>query len=167
MYRSKAVLIVYDDLTQHAEAHREISLLLRRPPGREAYPGDLFYLHSRLLERSAKLSVERGGGSITGLPIVETLEGDVSAYLPTNIISITDGQIFLSTERFNAGFLPAINIGISVSRVGSTCQTKLMKDIVGNTKLALAQFQELKVFSRFSSELDKGTRLKIKKGKIL
>jgi F-type H+-transporting ATPase subunit alpha len=167
MYEGEAVLIIYDDLTRHAEAHREISLLLRRPPGREAYPGDLFYLHSRLLERSAKLSTEEGGGSITGLPIVETLEGDVSAYLPTNVISITDGQIFLSTERFNAGFLPAINIGISVSRVGSTCQTKLMKSTVGNTKLALAQFQELKAFSKFSSELDKGTRLKIKKGEIL
>merc|ERR1711976_289649 len=164
MYEGEAVLIIYDDLTRQAEAYREISLLLGRAPGREAYPGDIFYLHSRLLERSAKLGA---GGSITAFPIIETLEGDVSAYLPTNVISITDGQIFLSSARFNAGFLPAINIGISVSRVGSSAQTKLLKTVTGSAKLYLAQYQELQGFAKFADELDKGTRAKIARGEKL
>ena len=166
---SKATLIIYDDLTKHASAYRQISLLLRRPPGREAYPGDIFYLHSRLLERAAKLLWVKlkSGGSLTALPIVETKAGDVSAYIPTNVISITDGQIFLSTELFNAGIRPAINIGISVSRVGSEAQIPLMKHVVGNLKLRLAQFVELESFSKFSSDLDSKTKKLLTRGKRL
>jgi F-type H+-transporting ATPase subunit alpha len=147
-------LVVYDDLSKHAMAYRQISLLLRRPPGREAYPGDVFYLHSRLLERAAKLSDEKGGGSITALPIVETQAGDVSAYIPTNVISITDGQIFLENELFNKGIRPAVNVGISVSRVGSAAQIKAMKQVAGSIKLELAQFREMESFSQFGSDLD-------------
>jgi F-type H+-transporting ATPase subunit alpha len=147
-------LIIYDDLSKHAVAYRQMSLLLRRPPGREAYPGDIFYLHSRLLERAAKLSDERGGGSITALPIVETQAGDVSAYIPTNIISITDGQIFLESELFNKGVRPAVNVGLSVSRVGSAAQTKAMKQVAGSIKLELAQFREMESFAQFGSDLD-------------
>jgi len=147
MYNGKATLVIYDDLTKQASAYRQMSLLLRRPPGREAYPGDVFYLHSRLLERSAKLSDELGGGSMTALPIIETQAGDVSAYIPTNVISITDGQIFLSGDLFNAGIRLAINVGISVSRVGSAAQIKAMKQVAGKLKLELAQFAELEAFS--------------------
>merc|ERR1719356_127679 len=160
----RATLAIYDDLTKHASAYRQISLLLRRPPGREAYPGDVFYLHSRLLERAAKLSSHLGGGSITALPIVETKAGDVSAYIPTNVISITDGQVFLSSELFNAGIRPAINIGISVSRVGSEAQIPLMKRVVGDLKLRLAQFVELESFSKFSSDLDSKTKELLARG---
>nr|YP_009478294.1 cf1 alpha subunit of atp synthase [Prototheca cutis]BBD20201.1 cf1 alpha subunit of atp synthase [Prototheca cutis] len=167
MYAGHHTLIVYDDLTKQAQAYREISLLLKRPPGREAYPGDIFYLHSRLLERSAKLCDKLGGGSMTALPIVETQEGDVSAYIPTNVISITDGQIFLSTDLFNANIKPAINIGISVSRVGSAAQTKAMKEIAGKLKLELAQFEELEAFSQFASDLDKETQKKLARGRRL
>nr|BBC77554.1 ATP synthase CF1 alpha subunit [Nitzschia sp. PL1-4] len=164
MYNGKDTLIVFDDLTKQAIAYRQMSLLLRRPPGREAFPGDIFYLHSRLLERAAKLSDSLGGGSITALPIIETQENDVSAYIPTNIISITDGQIFLSNNLFNLGIRPAINIGISVSRVGSSAQTKAMKDVAGKLKLKLAQFSELEAFSQFSSDLDENTQKELKDG---
>nr|BBC77445.1 ATP synthase CF1 alpha subunit [Nitzschia sp. PL3-2] len=164
MYNGKAVLIIFDDLTKQAVAYRQMSLLLRRPPGREAFPGDIFYLHSRLLERAAKLNDSLGGGSITALPIVETQENDVSAYIPTNIISITDGQIFLSNNLFNLGIRPAINIGISVSRVGSSAQTKAMKKVAGKLKLKLAQFAELEAFSQFSSDLDEETQKELEHG---
>lgn len=158
------VLIVYDDLSKHAVAYREMSLLLRRPPGREAYPGDVFYLHSRLLERAAKLSNELGGGSITALPIIETQAGDVSAYIPTNVISITDGQIFLESHLFNSGFRPAINAGISVSRVGGAAQIKAMKQVASKVKLELAQYTELLTFAQFGSDLDKTTKAQLEKG---
>ncbi len=165
-FRDKGMdaLIVYDDLSKHAWAYRQISLLLRRPPGREAYPGDVFYLHSRLLERAAKLSKEKGGGSLTALPIVETQLGDVTAYIPTNIISITDGQIFLETDLFNQGQRPALNVGISVSRVGSAAQTKAMKKVAGKLKLAHAQFRELQAFAQFATDVDEGTRKRILQG---
>ncbi len=166
MYEGKHVLIVYDDLTRQAWAYREMSLLLRRPPGREAYPGDVFYLHSRLLERAAKLSDAEGGGSMTALPIIETQGGDVSAYIPTNVISITDGQIFLETDLFNAGFRPAVNAGISVSRVGGAAQTKAMKKM-GGLRLELAQFRELAAFAQFASDLDKATQAQIARGQRL
>ena len=167
MYQGKATLIVYDDLSKQAQAYRQMSLLLRRPPGREAYPGDVFYLHSRLLERAAKLSDELGGGSMTALPIIETQAGDVSAYIPTNVISITDGQIFLSSDLFNAGFRPAINAGISVSRVGSAAQTKAMKQVAGKLKLELAQFAELEAFAQFASDLDAATQNQLARGQRL
>src|SRR5437762_4983918 len=154
----KDALIVYDDLTKHAEAYREVSLLLRRPPGREAYPGDVFYLHSRLLERAAKLNDEHGGGSLTALPIIETQAGDVSAYIPTNVISITDGQIFLETDLFYKGIRPAINVGLSVSRVGSAAQIKAMKQVAGTIKLELAQYREMAAFAQFASDLDVATQ---------
>jgi F-type H+-transporting ATPase subunit alpha len=165
MEDGKDVLVVFDDLTKHANAYRQMSLLLRRPPGREAYPGDIFYLHSRLLERSAKLSDKLGGGSITALPIIETQEGDVSAYIPTNVISITDGQIFLETDLFNKGIRPALNVGISVSRVGSSAQTKAMKKVSGKIRLELAQFRELEAFMQFASDLDDETRERIESGR--
>ncbi len=158
MKQGKDVLIVYDDLSKHAVAYRAMSLLLKRPPGREAYPGDVFYLHSRLLERSARLSDEYGGGSITALPIIETLAGDVSAYIPTNVISITDGQIFLESELFFAGIRPAVNVGLSVSRVGGAAQTKAMKKASGSLRIDLAQFREMEIFTQFSAELDKSTK---------
>jgi len=164
MYSGKATLIIYDDLTKQASAYRQMSLLLRRPPGREAYPGDVFYLHSRLLERAAKLNDELGGGSMTALPIIETQAGDVSAYIPTNVISITDGQIFLSGDLFNAGIRPAINVGISVSRVGSAAQIKAMKQVAGKLKLELAQFAELEAFSQFASDLDQATQNQLAQG---
>ena len=167
MYEGKDVLIVYDDLSKHAVAYRAMSLLLRRPPGREAYPGDVFYLHSRLLERSAKLSDELGGGSITALPIIETQAGDVSAYIPTNVISITDGQIFLESERFFSGQRPAVNAGISVSRVGGSAQIKAMKKVAGTIKLMLAQYRELKGFSQFGSDIDKDTKERLENGMLL
>ena len=163
----KDALCVYDDLSKHAWAYREMSLLLRRPPGREAYPGDVFYLHSRLLERAARMSEENGGGSITALPIIETQAGDVSAYIPTNVISITDGQIFLETDLFNAGQRPALNIGISVSRVGSAAQTKAMKKVAGPLKLDLAQYRALAAFAQFASDLDKATRDQLTRGEKL
>lgn len=165
MEQGKDVLVVFDDLSKHANAYRQMSLLLRRPPGREAYPGDIFYLHSRLLERSAKLSEELGGGSITALPIIETQEGDVSAYIPTNVISITDGQIFLETDLFNKGIRPALNVGISVSRVGSAAQTKAMKKVSGKIRLELAQFRELEAFMQFASDLDAETKARIDSGR--
>jgi F-type H+-transporting ATPase subunit alpha len=165
MEQGKDVLIILDDLSKHAVAYRQMSLLLRRPPGREAYPGDIFYLHSRLLERSAKLSKELGGGSITALPIIETQEGDVSAYIPTNVISITDGQIFLEGELFNKGIRPALNVGISVSRVGSSAQTKAMKAVSGKIRLELAQFRELEAFMQFASDLDEDTKARIDSGR--
>ena len=164
MYNGKATLCIYDDLTKQASAYRQMSLLLRRPPGREAYPGDVFYLHSRLLERAAKLSDELGGGSMTALPIIETQAGDVSAYIPTNVISITDGQIFLSGDLFNSGIRPAINVGISVSRVGSAAQIKAMKQVAGKLKLELAQFAELEAFSQFASDLDQATQNQLAQG---
>jgi len=167
MYTGKATLVVYDDLTKQASAYRQMSLLLRRPPGREAYPGDVFYLHSRLLERAAKLSDNLGGGSMTALPIIETQAGDVSAYIPTNVISITDGQIFLSGDLFNSGIRPAINVGISVSRVGSAAQTKAMKQVAGKLKLELAQFAELEAFSQFASDLDAATQAELARGQRL
>jgi len=167
MYNGKATLIIYDDLTKQASAYRQMSLLLRRPPGREAYPGDVFYLHSRLLERAAKLSDSLGGGSMTALPIIETQAGDVSAYIPTNVISITDGQIFLSGDLFNAGIRPAINVGISVSRVGSAAQIKAMKQVAGKLKLDLAQFAELEAFSQFASDLDQATQNELARGQRL
>jgi F-type H+-transporting ATPase subunit alpha len=160
-------LIIYDDLSKHAVAYRQLSLLLRRPPGREAYPGDVFYLHSRLLERAAKLSDKEGGGSLTALPIIETQAGDVSAYIPTNVISITDGQIFLETDLFNAGVRPAINVGISVSRVGGSAQIKAMKQVAGSLKLELAQYRELAAFSQFGSDLDKATQETLARGERL
>ena len=164
MDQGKDALIVYDDLSKHAWAYRQVSLLLRRPPGREAYPGDVFYLHSRLLERSAQLSDQRGGGSLTSLPMIETLLGDVSAYIPTNVISITDGQIFLESELFNAGQRPAINVGISVSRVGGDAQTKAMKKVAGGLRLDLAQFRSLAAFAQFGSDLDKATQKQLDRG---
>nr|YP_010618684.1 ATP synthase CF1 subunit alpha [Rhodomelopsis africana]WAX02697.1 ATP synthase CF1 subunit alpha [Rhodomelopsis africana] len=167
MYKGKATLVIYDDLTKQAQAYRQMSLLLRRPPGREAYPGDVFYLHSRLLERAAKLSDDLGGGSMTALPIIETQAGDVSAYIPTNVISITDGQIFLSGDLFNSGIRPAINVGISVSRVGSAAQIKAMKQVAGKLKLELAQFAELEAFSQFASDLDKATQNQLARGQRL
>ena len=164
MDEGKDVLIVYDDLSKHAVSYREMSLLLKRPPGREAYPGDVFYLHSRLLERAAKLSDKLGGGSITALPIVETRAGDISAYIPTNVISITDGQIFLETDLFNSGFRPAINAGVSVSRVGGAAQVKAMKQVASKVKLELAQYNELLAFTQFGSDLDKATRDQLNRG---
>lgn len=164
MDKGEHVLIIYDDLSKHAVAYREMSLLLRRPPGREAYPGDVFYLHSRLLERAAKLSDELGGGSITALPIIETQAGDVSAYIPTNVISITDGQIFLDSQLFNSGFRPAINAGISVSRVGGSAQVKAMKQVAAKVKLELAQYSELLTFAQFGSDLDKATKAQLERG---
>jgi len=160
-------LIVYDDLSKHADAYREMSLLLRRPPGREAYPGDVFYLHSRLLERAAKLNDELGAGSLTALPIIETKGGDVAAYIPTNVISITDGQIFLETNLFNKGIRPAINVGLSVSRVGGAAQIKAMKQVAGNLRLDLAQFRELEAFSQFASDLDEASRKQLERGQRL
>lgn len=165
MMNGQHALIIYDDLTKHANAYREMSLLLRRPPGREAYPGDVFYLHSRLLERSAKLNDELGGGSMTALPIIETQGGDVSAYIPTNVISITDGQIFLESGLFNAGIKPAINVGLSVSRVGGSAQTKAMKKNAGTLKLSLAQYRELEAFAQFASDLDADTKNQLERGK--
>jgi len=167
MYKGKATLVVYDDLTKQAQAYRQMSLLLRRPPGREAYPGDVFYCHSRLLERAAKLSDAMGKGSMTALPIIETQAGDVSAYIPTNVISITDGQIFLTSDLFNSGLRPAINVGISVSRVGGAAQTKAIKKIAGTLKLELAQFDELAAFSQFASDLDATTQKQLGRGKRL
>lgn len=167
MYKGKATLVIYDDLSKQAQAYRQMSLLLRRPPGREAYPGDVFYLHSRLLERAAKLSDDLGGGSMTALPIIETQAGDVSAYIPTNVISITDGQIFLSSDLFNSGLRPAVNPGISVSRVGSAAQTKAMKKVAGKLKLELAQFDDLQAFAQFASDLDKATQDQLARGQRL
>ncbi|MEO1400624.1 MAG: F0F1 ATP synthase subunit alpha [Cyanobacteria bacterium J06635_1] len=167
MYKGKATLIIYDDLTKQAQAYRQMSLLLRRPPGREAYPGDVFFIHSRLLERAAKLSPELGEGSMTALPIIETQAGDVSAYIPTNVISITDGQIFLSSDLFNSGLRPAINAGISVSRVGSAAQTKAIKKVAGTLKLELAQFDELQAFAQFASDLDPATQQQLARGERL
>ena len=164
MYRGKDALIVYDDLSKHAVAYRALSLLLRRSPGREAYPGDVFYLHSRLLERAARLSDELGGGSLTALPIIETQAGDVSAYIPTNVISITDGQIFLETELFHSGIMPAVNPGISVSRVGGSAQIKAMKKVAGSLKLAYSQYRELQAFAQFGSDLDADTKMRLAKG---
>jgi F-type H+-transporting ATPase subunit alpha len=164
MYAGKHVLIVFDDLSKQAEAYRAVSLLLRRPPGREAYPGDVFYLHSRLLERCAKLSDELGGGSMTGLPIIETKAGDIAAFIPTNVISITDGQIFLEADLFNSGVRPAINVGTSVSRVGGNAQAKPMKKVAGRLRLDLAQFRELEAFSAFASDLDKASRAQLERG---
>jgi F-type H+-transporting ATPase subunit alpha len=158
------VVVFYDDLSKQAVAYRQLSLLLRRPPGREAFPGDVFYLHSRLLERAAKLSDEHGGGSITALPIIETQAGDVSAYIPTNVISITDGQIFLESDLFNSGQRPAVNAGISVSRVGGNAQTKAMKKVAGRLRLDLAQYRELAAFSQFASDLDKATQAQLARG---
>jgi F-type H+-transporting ATPase subunit alpha len=167
MYKGKATLVIYDDLSKQAQAYRQMSLLLRRPPGREAYPGDVFYLHSRLLERAAKLNDELGGGSMTALPIIETQAGDVSAYIPTNVISITDGQIFLSTDLFNSGLRPAINAGISVSRVGSAAQTKAIKKVASKLKLELAQYDDLAAFAQFASDLDKATQDQLARGQRL
>jgi F-type H+-transporting ATPase subunit alpha len=160
-------LIIFDDLTKQAQAYRQLSLLLRRPPGREAYPGDIFYLHSRLLERAAKMSAEKGGGSLTALPIIETQAGDISAYIPTNVISITDGQIFLERDLFNAGQRPAINPGLSVSRVGGDAQIKAMKQTAGSLRLDLAQYRELEAFSQFASDLDAVTRKQLERGQRL
>merc|ERR1712054_55845 len=167
MYNGKATLAIYDDLSKQASAYRQMSLLLRRPPGREAFPGDVFYLHSRLLERAAKLSDEMGGGSMTALPIIETQASDVSAYIPTNVISITDGQIFLEAELFNAGIRPAINVGLSVSRVGSAAQIKAMKQVAGKSKLELAQYAELESFTQFASDLDQATQNQLARGQRL
>ena len=164
MEQGKDVLVVYDDLSKHATAYRTLSLLLKRPPGREAYPGDVFYLHSRLLERAARMSDEYGGGSLTALPIIETQAGDVSAYIPTNVISITDGQIYLETEMFNAGFRPAVNAGLSVSRVGGSAQIKAMKKIAAPIRVDLAQYRELASFAQFGSELDADTSEKLAQG---
>jgi F-type H+-transporting ATPase subunit alpha len=164
MENGEDVLVVYDDLSKHAAAYRTLSLLLKRPPGREAYPGDVFYLHSRLLERAANMSEEYGGGSLTALPIIETQAGDVSAYIPTNVISITDGQIYLETEMFNAGFRPAVNAGLSVSRVGGSAQVKAMKKIAAPIRVELAQYRELAAFAQFGSELDADTKEKLAQG---
>jgi len=164
MYQGKHALIIFDDLSKQAEAYRAVSLLLRRPPGREAYPGDVFYLHSRLLERCAKLSDELGGGSLTGLPIVETKANDISAYIPTNVISITDGQIYLEADLFNAGVRPAINVGRSVSRVGGNAQVKAMKKVAGNLRLSLSQFRDLEAFAAFASDLDAASRAQLDRG---
>ena len=163
----KHALVVYDDLSKQAVAYRELSLLLKRPPGREAYPGDIFYLHSRLLERASKLSDKFGGGSLTALPIIETQQGDVAAYIPTNVISITDGQIYLEPDLFNAGIRPAINVGISVSRVGGNAQIKAMKKVAGSLKLDLAQYRELEAFAKFGSDLDAATQRTLAKGERL
>ena len=165
MAKGEDVLIVYDDLSKHAWAYREISLLLRRPPGREAYPGDVFYLHSRLLERSARVNEENGGGSITALPIIETQGGDVSAYIPTNVISITDGQIYLESDLFYKGQRPALNVGLSVSRVGSAAQTKAMKNVAKTLKVDLAQYRELEAFAQFATDMDEATRKQIARGR--
>ena len=165
MDQGKDALIIYDDLSKHANAYRQMSLLLRRPSGREAYPGDVFYLHSRLLERAARLSEEFGGGSLTALPVIETQAGDVSAYIPTNVISITDGQIYLETDLFFQGIRPALNVGLSVSRVGGSAQNKAMKSVAGKLKLDLAQFRELAAFAQFSSDLDPGTKTQIERGR--
>jgi F-type H+-transporting ATPase subunit alpha len=167
MFKGKDVLIVYDDLSKHAVAYRTLSLLLRRPPGREAFPGDVFYLHSRLLERSAKLSEKRGGGSITALPIVETQAGDISSYIPTNVISITDGQIFLDSELFNSGFRPAVDVGLSVSRVGGSAQSQAIRKVSGRLRLDLAQYREMAAFAQFGSDLDKATQDKLNQGERL
>lgn len=167
MDNGKDALVIYDDLSKHADAYRQLSLLLRRPPGREAFPGDVFYLHSRLLERAAKLSKENGGGSLTALPIIETQLNDISAFVPTNVISITDGQIYLESGLFNQGIRPAINVGLSVSRVGSSAQTKAMKKVAGKLRLELAQFRELQAFVQFASDLDEGTKAKIRRGQLL
>jgi F-type H+-transporting ATPase subunit alpha len=167
LYNGKHALIIYDDLSKHAAAYREISLLLRRPPGREAYPGDVFYLHSRLLERASKMSDEKGGGSLTALPIIETQAGDVSAYIPTNVISITDGQIFLETDLFHSGVRPAINVGISVSRVGGSAQVRSMRSVSGTLRLDLAQYRELAAFAQFGSDLDKVTQAQLNRGRRL
>jgi F-type H+-transporting ATPase subunit alpha len=167
LYNGKHALCIYDDLSKHAQAYREISLLLRRPPGREAYPGDVFYLHSRLLERAAKMSDEKGGGSLTALPIIETQAGDVSAYIPTNVISITDGQIFLETDLFHSGVRPAVNVGISVSRVGGSAQVRSMRSVSGTLRLDLAQYRELAAFSQFGSDLDKVTQAQLNRGRRL
>ncbi|MBQ4110859.1 MAG: F0F1 ATP synthase subunit alpha [Clostridia bacterium] len=164
MYKGKDVLVIYDDLSKHAVAYRALSLLIRRPPGREAYPGDVFYLHSRLLERAARLAPEYGGGSLTALPIIETQAGDVSAYIPTNVISITDGQIFLETELFHSGIMPAVNPGISVSRVGGNAQIKAMKKVAGTLKLAYSQYRELQAFAQFGSDLDEDTKTRLAQG---
>lgn len=164
MNNGKHVLIIYDDLSKHAVAYRALSLLIRRPPGREAYPGDVFYLHSRLLERAAKLDDEHGGGSLTALPIIETQAGDVSAYIPTNVISITDGQIFLETELFHSGVMPAVNPGISVSRVGGDAQIKAMKKVAGTLKLIYSQYRELQSFAQFGSDLDADTKSRLDQG---
>ncbi len=164
LYNKKHVVVIYDDLSKHAQAYRQLSLLLRRPPGREAYPGDIFYLHSRLLERAAKLRDNLGGGSLTALPIIETQAGDVTAYIPTNVISITDGQIYLESDLFYAGVRPAINVGISVSRVGGNAQTKAMKKVAGRLKLDLAQYRELAAFAQFGSELDEASRAQLNRG---
>ncbi|MBI4752785.1 F0F1 ATP synthase subunit alpha [Candidatus Desantisbacteria bacterium] len=163
--KGKHALVVYDDLSKHATAYRQMSLLLRRPPGREAYPGDIFYLHSRLLERAAKLSLEKGGGSLTALPVIETQAGDVSAYIPTNVISITDGQIYLDSESFYAGIKPAVNVGLSVSRVGSSAQIKAMKQVAGTLRLGLAQYREMAAFAQFASDLDAATQHTLNRGK--
>ena len=167
MSKGKDVLIVYDDLSKHAVAYRAMSLLLHRPPGREAYPGDVFYLHSRLLERSSRLDDAHGGGSLTALPIIETLAGDISAYIPTNVISITDGQIFLESELFNSGLRPAVNYGLSVSRVGGAAQTKIMKKVSGSLRVDLAQFKEMEIFTQFSSDLDQSTTDLLNHGHML
>jgi F-type H+-transporting ATPase subunit alpha len=167
MESGRDALIIYDDLTKHAEAYRNISLIIRRPPGREAYPGDVFYLHSRLLERAARLNDDYGGGSLTALPIIETKANDISAYIPTNVISITDGQIFLETDLFNAGQRPAVNVGLSVSRVGSSAQTRAMRQVAGSLRLDLAQFRELAAFAQFASDLDKVTKSRIDRGRRL
>ena len=167
MYQGKDVLIVYDDLSKHAVAYRAISLLLERSPGREAYPGDVIYLHSRLLERSSRLTPEAGGGSITALPIIETQAGDVSAYIPTNVFSITDGQFYLESELFNAGQRPAVNVGLSVSRVGGAAQTKAMKKAAGSIRIDLAQYREMEVFTQFSSDLDDNTKKQLNHGRSL
>src|SRR5437660_9008754 len=167
MESGRDALIIYDDLTKHAEAYRNISLIIRRPPGREAYPGDVFYLHSRLLERAARLNDDFGGGSLTALPMIETKANDISAYIPTNVISITDGQIFLETDLFNAGQRPALNTGLSVSRVGSNAQTAGMKQVSSTLKLDIAQFRDLAAFAQFASDLDKATRSRIDRGRRL
>src|SRR5205807_1321280 len=167
LYNGKHALVIYDDLTKHAYAYRQMSLLLRRPPGREAYPGDVFYLHSRLLERAVKLNDDLGGGSLTALPIIETQAGDVSAYIPTNVISITDGQIFLEADLFRSGVRPAINVGISVSRVGGNAQSKPMKKVAGKLRLDLSQYRELEAFAQFGSELDVETQRTLARGERL
>jgi F-type H+-transporting ATPase subunit alpha len=167
MEQGQDALIVYDDLSKHAWAYRQVSLLMRRPPGREAYPGDVFYLHSRLLERAAKMHPDYGGGSLTALPVIETQAGDVSAYIPTNVISITDGQIYLESDLFYAGIRPALNVGISVSRVGSAAQTKAMKKVAGKLRLDLAQFRELAAFAQFAADLDRATRAQLERGQRL
>jgi F-type H+-transporting ATPase subunit alpha len=164
LFNGKHALVMYDDLSKHADAYRQLSLLLRRPPGREAFPGDVFYLHSRLLERACKLNDELGGGSLTALPVIETQAGDVSAYIPTNVISITDGQIFLQSDLFFSGVRPAVNVGISVSRVGSAAQTKAMKKVAGRLRLDLAQYRELEAFAQFGSDLDRATQQALTRG---